>query len=760
MAKDDNENINERVSPSYLADENEDRDIDFRHYLLAIINRRWMIITLTVITVVAAAVYSFFQTPVYRARAVVDLSPPNLYIILPDSASQSMFVRNEAFTNTQVRLLKGKTLALNVVRKLGITAGDIKVSKRELDAKSEDDAIKEIANRLLKMITVTPVQETSLCDIAFVTPDPRLSMRLANAWAEEYVASRMDSMQQYTRTAEQLLMEQVKSLQQEIGDKEKALHDLSFQKKIIKVDKNHSMVSEKLQQVNGALTEASRSRIDAQIRYQAVRSTSRDSIPEVLHHPLVIQKKNEFAALQRQYSDKSKIYKGDYPEMVRLHDQMEQVNKELTQAYEDAYQEVLATARGEYQEASIKEGTLKSQMNQALQDNAQSSREELDYDQIQMEIDNKKGLLAMLLQKQNQTDVSAQMQEKAVPASRIIEYAEVPKFIYSPNITRIMLLSLLVGFGGSIGFALLLEHFDRSLRTPEDVEQQLHLPFLGMVPHYALDGGNGHHHSSKPKEIAPVTNNGDEKAVDRYVPYRLSVSDLGSSASEALKTVRTSFLLAFPGSPPRSVLITSSRAGEGKTFISCNLAVALTQLNKRVILIDADMRNPHIHKVWNIPNDRGLSIFLTSDVPIASMMQPSPVPTLSLMASGPKTPRPAELLASERFGDLLRELESSYDFVIVDSPPILPVTDSVILASRVQSVLMVVRGGVTPRDVVKMAKKKLSSSNGVIAGTVLNGIDMADPYYYYRYYSDYYSDYYGPTEKHPNNNGNNHNNGT
>jgi capsular exopolysaccharide synthesis family protein len=583
-------------------------------------------------------------------------------------------------------------------------------------------------------------------------------MRLANAWAEEYVASRMDSMQQYTRTTEQLLMEQVKSLQQEIGDKEKALHDMSFEKKIIKVDKNHSMASEKLTQVNAALISASRDKVDAQIRYQALKSTNKESIPEVLHHPFVQQKKNEFDTLQHQYTVKSRIYKSDYPEMIRLREQMNQANSELAKAYDDAYQEVLASTQGQLQQASIKENALKSQLQQSLQENADASREELDYDQIQMEIDNKKALLSVLLQKQNQTDVTAQMQEKAVPASRIIEYAEVPKFIFSPNITRIMLLSLLVGFAGSIGLALLLEYFDRSLRTPEDVERQLHLPFLGMVPHYALGNGNGHRSPSKPKELPRPAEQG-EKALDRYVPYRLSVSDIGSSASEALKTVRTSFLLAFPGSPPRSVLITSSRAGEGKTFISCNLAVALTQLNKRVILIDADMRNPHIHKVWNIPNDRGLSIFLTSDVSSSSVMQPSPVPTLSLMASGPKTPRPAELLASERFGELLRELESKYDFVIVDSPPILPVTDSVILASRVQSVLMVVRGGVTPRDVVKMAKKKLSSSNGVIAGTVLNGIDMTDPYYYYRYYSDYYSDYYGPSEGHPNKNGNNHNGG-
>src|SRR5262249_7532266 len=208
--------------------------------------------------------------------------------------------------------------------------------------------------------------------------------------------------------------------------------------------------------------------------------------------------------------------------------------------------------------------------------------------------------------------------------------------------------------------------------------------------------------------------------------------------------------LAFPGAPPRSILVTSSRSGEGKTFTACNLAIALTQLEKRVVLVDGDMRNPHIHRVWNIQNNTGLSIYLTSNNTVGSVLRATSQERLSLICSGPKTPRPAELLASDRFQELIEQLEKDFDFVVVDSPPVLPVADSVILASRVKSVMIVVRGGATPRDLVKMAKKKLALSNSVIAGVVLNGIDLADPYYYYRYYSDYYHGYYGETLPHSN----------
>jgi len=406
----------------------------------------------------------------------------------------------------------------------------------------------------------------------------------------------------------------------------------------------------------------------------------------------------------------------------------------------------LGSAHSVYQEATMKESTLKKRMDEVRKESAESGRKELDYDQLAMEIENKKQLLVVLLQKQNATDVSAQVQEKAVPTTRIIEYAELPKKVFSPDIQKNLLFAILAGLLGSIGLALLLDYFDRSLKTAEDVEQQLHLPYLGMVPFYVMEGENGHGNSSK--ALAKLETP-QASLARRYGPYRLSVLDTASPASEAIKTVRTSLLLAFPGSPPRSILITSSRAGEGKTFIACNLAVALTQLDKRVVIVDADMRNPNLHKAWDVQNDMGLSIYLSNDVPIASVLKTAAVSRLTLMTSGPKTPRPAELLASARFGDLLKQLEGQFDFVIVDSPPVLPVADSVILASHVQSVILVVRGGTTPRDVVKMAKRKLAASNGIIAGTVLNGIDLADPYYYYRYYSDYYAHYYGGTQLPP-----------
>jgi succinoglycan biosynthesis transport protein ExoP len=738
--------LHRSVIEAPASSESEERDVDLRHYLLTIINRIWMILTITVLAVLGATIFSVFQTPLYRSKSVIDLSSPTMYITLPDSASSPLYFRDDSYLNTQYRLLNGKNLANRVREKLNLTETDLEKGiqksrdkKKSNNGKSEEEVEQSINTQLLKMIHVTPVLETNLCEIAVTSPDPKLSQMLANTWAQEYVEQSLSAAQAYTRKAEELLMEQAKDLQRDIGEKEKLLHEYSLKEKIFKVDSHKSIANEALTGLTTALTTSTQERIDAQIRYQAIRTSRRETIPDVISNPLVTSKKQEMIRLQNEYEEKSKIFKPDYPEMIRLRDQIAGAQKGMDGALQEAYTAAMADAQSKYQQALLKEGTQKKQIEDAKLQSVEMGNKERPYDQILMEIDNKKQLLELLMKKQNSTDVSANVQEKTTTSTRIIEDGDLPKSPYSPDIKKNVFFAFLGGFIGSIVLALMLEYLDRTLKTPEDVEDHLHLPYFGIVPHYMIDTGNGNNGSSKALARQTVT----QGVIDKYIPYRLSFTDSASTASEAIKTVRTSLLLSFPGGPPRSILITSSRAGEGKTFTACNLAIALTHLDKRVVIVDGDMRNPHIHRVWEQENKIGLSVYLASDAPLAAVVNPSPLDNLFTITSGPKTPRPAELLASSRFQELIRELENSFDFVIVDSPPILPVTDSVIIASRVNGVLLVVRGGATPRDLVKMAKKKLSASNGVIAGVVLNGIDLTDPYYYYRYYSDYYSSYHG-----------------
>jgi succinoglycan biosynthesis transport protein ExoP len=646
---------------------------------------------------------------------------------------------------TQFTLLLGKNLAKTVARKLNLSVAELAPKApdkpvRPADSLSEEE-IDKVAARLLQMVDIEPIRDTNLCEITFTTPNPGLSQRLAHAWAEQYVEQHLNSIQQYKVKAEELLAEQVQHLQKEIAEKEKQLYDYSIEKQIVKPDKTKSMSAYALTDVNSALVNATRDRISAEVRYRALAATSRHAVPEVMTHHAVQQALSQYNELKRNYEDKSKIYKPNYPEMTRLEQQIEQMRREVDRQSDVAYQEVLAKARSDQQQAYIQEGSLRRQLEKAQIQSVEAGRKELNYDQIVMEIENKKLLLTSLLQKHNEVDVSSQIEGRKATTTRIIEFPELPKSIHTPNIQKNIVFSVLAGLFAGIALALGLEFFDRTIRSPEDVERFINIPFLGIVPQYAGEEPHGHGNGTKALATKRM-----KLSLEKHSQDLLSTMDPMSAASEAIKTVRTSLLLAFPSAPPKSILITSSRAGEGKTFIATNLAIALTQLDKRVVIIDADMRNPRVHRIWNAHNDTGLSIYLTSDVPVTSVMRPSSVNNLTFISSGPKTPRPAELLASERFSSMLEQLEKDFDFVILDSPPVLPVADSVILASRAKSVVMVVYGGATQRDVVRMAKRKLSASNPVIVGAIVNGLNFADPYYYYRYYSNYTYSYYGKAD--------------
>lgn len=732
------------------ADDGEQQSVDLRGYLLVILNRRWMILAVTCFAVIAVAIYSYLQTPVYRSKAVLEIDLPSSYALASNSSTLPSYWRNrDPYIKTQYRLLKGKNLAVSVAEKLNLSLKDLKLPEDDpartgARPATKDAEIDAVAALLLQMVSIQPIRETNLCEIIFVTPNPNLSRMLALAWAEGYVDQHLDSMQQYTRKAEELLTGQIDHLQKEISEKEKLLYDYSIKNQIVKPDKTKSMASYALSDVNNALNSATQDRISAEVRYGALKATSKERLPEVLGHPSVQRLQMQYSDLEKEYRDKSKIFKPDYPEMIRLKSELDQTALAIEAQMGKAYEEVLAGARSEAQQASSKEGALRNQLGKARRETVEAGRQELSYDQLVMEIENKKLLMTSLLQRQNETGVSAQVQERKMSTTRIIEHPELPKGIFKPNIQKNVMFALMAGLFGGIAFALAFEFFDRSIKSPEDIERYIHLPFLGIVPRYSVSDGNGHGHKQGSKML--MRRKAAEITLDFENGDLLTANDPLSYASEAIKTIRTSLLLAYPEAPPRSILITSSRAGEGKTFIATNLAIALTQLDKKVVLIDADMRNPRVHRIWDADNSTGLSIYLTSDVPVSTIVRPSSVNRLSFISSGPKTPRPAELLASSRFETLLRELEKEFDFVILDSPPVLPVADSVILASKAKSVLIVIYGGFTPRDVVKMAKRKLSASNPSIVGTIVNGIDFNDPYYYYRYYSSYSYRYYGEAE--------------
>lgn len=716
----------------------EEKEINLREYFLVIIKRRWMILTIVLFVITVSLIRSLLQTPLYRTSVTMYINRIN-YNIVPEVVNDSTsWMGYEAFFQTEYRLLKSKTLARRVADRLNLTPGDMMTPKERVnfrppsDPKALDAQRGSVANALLGMVEVTPVKNTFLCEISFVTPDPKLAMILANAWADEYINFSLQSQYEYTQTAEDLITGQVKALQAEILEQEKLLQDYSLEKKVVKLDNDRSMSSHTLEDLNSALTTAVQDRIAREVHYRDVQGQNKDTFPEFERNASVLQMKSDLAGLERQYAEKSRLYKPDYPEMVRLKTQIDQIHSRLSDAAGEIYQQALVSARSEYQEALNKETALKNQMEDSKKQSIDVNRKEFSYDRLKLELDNKRQLLDSLLKKQSETGVSVQVKEKKATTIRIVDRAEQPGSPYTPNIRRNLSFAFMMGLIVGVGFAFVLEYLDSTLKNADDVERHIHLPFLGIVPRYVVDQDQENRSGSKAVVKQEHEAQNASEATDLLTLYNPN-----SVASESFKTIRTSLLLSFPEAPPGTILVTSSRPGEGKTFVATNLAISLAQLDRKVVLVDADMRNPRVHRIWRMRNDTGLSRFLTSDIAPGEVTRPSKIKGLSLITSGTKTPRPAELLSSKRLDQLLELLRGQYDHVIVDSPPIMPVADSLILSARMQCVVFVIHGGVTPRDVVNMAKQKLAKSDAVMAGVVLNHIDLTDPYYYYSYYSNY-----------------------
>jgi capsular exopolysaccharide synthesis family protein len=298
-----------------------------------------------------------------------------------------------------------------------------------------------------------------------------------------------------------------------------------------------------------------------------------------------------------------------------------------------------------------------------------------------------------------------------------------------------ILISLLLGLIGGIGLVLFLDYINNKVESVEDIDRYLKLPALGVIPVFEQPKGRkalGNGESETGEELVPVKNRNDGNVI-------LTQVEANSSIAESYRQLRTSLLLSSAGHAPRTLLITSSQPAEGKTTTSVNTAISLAQTGSAVLIVDADLRRPRVHKIFGLKNSAGLCNYLAGDCDLASLIQIA-LPNLYVLPVGPLPPNPAELLGSTKMKQVVETLAANFDYVIIDSPPVSSFADSLILSALVEGVIIVIRSGFTPREMAQRTKTHLQSVGAKILGVVVNQIKL-QPHDYY-YYSTYYSRYY------------------
>ncbi|PYS04239.1 MAG: hypothetical protein DMG12_10575 [Acidobacteria bacterium] len=397
--------------------------------------------------------------------------------------------------------------------------------------------------------------------------------------------------------------------------------------------------------------------------------------------------------------------------------------------------------KADYERVVRDENALKAALAEAKAGAAQENQRAIQYSLLKQDVDTAKSLYTEFLQKTNQAYLEVAQQQSNI---RVISPARMPKGPVSPNRQRTILIGLLLSLSGGIGLAWLLERFDDSIRSVDDVNRYTQLPALAVIPAIGANNSllNGRRRKDNAGELLAL-DSGD-KPTAKMQRARLMEFDGRSPASEAYRALRTALLLSAAGNPPKTILVTSVRMEEGKTTTATNTAIALAQLGASVLLIDCDMRKPSVHDVFGTSRTLGLSTYLARNVEIDELIQDLPGENLRMISSGPIPPNPAELLSSDRMKRLLAQLSERYDHIVLDSPPLGSVTDAVILSTMVNGVILVVHGGRNSRQAVQRACHELSAVGARVFGIVLNNVDLRreghDDYYYYSYQYSYSAD--------------------
>ena len=753
--------------------------------VLAVLRKRWRLIAGFVAAAVVLAVLAcLLTTPLYSATAVVHVEVQQPQVTTHIAQVVDLQSGGLEFMQDQIEILQSRSLAARVIRDLRLDEDTVllegikpsffqrmqwklvgyywtlqnlyaratgsdkvrsTVARDTAGSASNETSDEAIANvdpglvsRYLSWLDIKVITNTRMLKVKFTSPSPELSWYVANAHADGYIRRSLREKFQLTAEARGFLENEIARVARELAQADDALNEFRRTHNVVSLDERENAIVERLTDLGRRLTGAQASRITSEAEYRLIKSREFDSLPAVIGSGLVSSLKSEVTRLEIRQSELGEFFLAGNPQVREVNAQVRQARSRLDREIG----RIVSGIESTYLAAKGTEDALRAEFEQqqsAVLDLKEISGQYIKLDQT---VITNRNLYNTLFTRVHETDVVKGVQ---ISSASILDRANLPGGPSHPDVLFTVVFAIVFGLGLGVGMAFVMDHLDSSLRTPEDVRRTLHIPTLGVVPHFA--------YLPRPRRHTRVPVG--EQAQDGSVPPARKgnvVSLLPGSCmhAEAYRSLRTSLLFCNPANPPRSILVTSSQPGEGKTSTTVNLALSLPGLGSRVICIDADLRHPRCHRLLGIPQAPGLVEVLRGEAKLDDVIIEYPLGTgdvrlardsdgsqvaLHVLQSGTPPADPAELLASRQMLEVLRELGQRYDTVLIDSPPIFPITDAAILATAVDGVVLVVRGEHTNRQVVREALDRLRFVNATVVGVVLNGVDPAGGYYTeYRHY--------------------------
>jgi capsular exopolysaccharide synthesis family protein len=733
--------------PSFEVDETE-KVPDLVEYGRVIKKRRATILTIAFVVFTIGLFATLKEKPVYRARVLVEIQKENPDIPTLQELFQVESI-SDTYLETQYRILKSENLARRVIADLKLDrlaefnqpASWWNGPKQEaslspaVDAEGNVSPESVIDNEVLKKfqdrLDVEPLKRSRLVEVSFESNDRNLAAQAVNTLAATYIQQNLEARWQASQKASEWLSQQLLGMKSKLEKSEDDLQQYARDNGLLflETDKGTSenIVTQRLRQLQEELTKSQADRYEKESLYLLVQQGDFASLPGVFNNKLMQDLTEKLAELERERSRLSSIFNPDYPQVKEIQSQIDEAQTTLSGERERAAKAIT----NDYRASVERENMLQQAFKDQQRDADLIAEKSVQYNILKREADTNKQLYVGLLEKLKETGVSTSMKATNI---RVIDPAYPPKKPDSPRIPLNLSLSLLLGLSLGIGAAFLQEHLDNSFKTAGEIERFLQLPALASVPAIASStNGNGHGLYARARHLA-----NEKYGSNGIVPSwnRIEGNGQNTPLAEAFHELRTSVLLSTAKHPPRTLLVTSAKGGEGKTTVAANLAVSLAQLGEKVLLIDADLRRPSLHKFFGVPNTSGLVNFLTGNPDWQSLLSQAAPIGLSVLPSGPVPPNPADLLSSDYMPVLIREASKEYKFVVLDSPPLLNLADSRVLATLVDGVILVVGGGITPRELVHRAYASAVDAGSHVLGATINFADAKSDYYSYGYHPE------------------------
>jgi polysaccharide biosynthesis transport protein len=718
------------------------QDSLLREYLRVLIKNKWVVIGSLLLVMGVVAISTLRSTPIYEAVGSIAINKMDPVTFNLKDSSSSVDYYDPTDLDTEVRILKSDLLALQVIRQLNLdkqpefeAKGKPSPSSLDLttDAMQPDSARTSAVLATFKgNLQVALVPNTRNIEVRYRSPDKNIAARVVNTLANTYVEQNFKTRFESTMQASDWLSKQLVDLQIKVETSQEKLVQYQKEHEILGIDEKQNITTAKLDELNRELTSAESVRMEKESIYHLVQTGDSDSIAAAANvdgasrgssanSALLEKLREQQADLKIQVAQLSTQFGPSYPKLAQLNSQLKEVDAEI----QTEIRKVAARLRGDYLAAVQRESMLRTALEQQKQEANKLNESAIEYSLLKRDVDANRTLSEGLLERLKEAGVTAGLRSNNF---RIVDVARVPTSPSGPNLLRNLGFALALGLSTGIGLAFLLESMDNTVRTPEQAQIISALPSLGMIPLGSRStremGGN--------QKLALASS---KEAVELVTQSRPR-----SQMAESYRALRTSLLLTFAGGPPTVILITSALPEEGKTTTSVNSAIVLAQKGTRVLLIDADLRRPSIHKTLGMGPKIGLSNVLTGAATLQQAIIPSTIlPELFILPAGTPPPNPAELLASAKMKSVLAELRKQYDHIVIDSPPTLSVTDAVVMSTDADAVVLVIRSGHTTKPALRRARDILLQVNARVCGVLVNAVDLSSPDYYYHYeYQGYY----------------------